>query len=136
MRIAVAYENGNIFQHFGRTEAFKIYDVDNNGKVAASEILGTNGNGHGALANFLAENKVDTLICGGIGGGAQEAVSAAGIKLYGGASGNADEAVAALLAGRLRYNPSVHCEHHNHEHENGAHTCGEHGCHPKMEGRP
>lgn len=127
MRIAVTYEDGNIFQHFGHTEAFKIYDVDQ-GEVLSSEIVGTEGNGHGALAGFLVENKVDTLICGGIGGGAQAALTSAGIRLYGGVSGNADEAVNALLAGTLGYNPDVQCSHHDHEHGDGGHTCGEHGC--------
>lgn len=127
MKIAVTYEDGNIFQHFGHTEAFKIYDVDQ-GEVLSSEIVGTEGNGHGALAGFLAENKVDTLICGGIGGGAQAALASAGIQLYGGGSGNADEAVNALLAGTLGYNPDVQCSHHDHEHGDGGHTCGEHGC--------
>ena len=86
MKIAVTYENGQVFQHFGRTEAFKIYTVED-GKVQKSEVVGTNGNGHGALAGFLQGLGVDTLIGGGIGGGAQNALAAAGIRLYGGASG-------------------------------------------------
>ena len=122
MRIAVTYENGQIFPHFGRTEQFKLYDVDN-GAVTASQVIGTNGNGHGALAGFLRAQGVEALICGGIGGGAQSALAAAGITLYGGASGSADEAVQALLAGNLNYDPNVHCDHH------GAHHHGEHRCH-------
>lgn len=127
MRIAVTYENGNIFQHFGHTESFKIYDVDNN-EITSSEVVDTNGSGHGALAGFLALNNVDTLICGGIGGGAQNALAEAGIELYGGVSGNADEAVKALLDGTLAFNPNVQCNHHDHEHSNHEHKCGEHGC--------
>ena len=100
MKIAVTYENGNIFQHFGHTEAFKIYDIED-GRIAASRVEDTNGSGHGALAGVLKEWKVDTLICGGIGAGAQIALAEAGIKLYGGASGSADAAVEALLAGNL-----------------------------------
>ncbi|MCI8956336.1 MAG: dinitrogenase iron-molybdenum cofactor biosynthesis protein [Eubacterium sp.] len=126
MRIAVTYENGEIFQHFGHTEKFKLYDVENN-KVVASQVADTNGSGHGALAGFLTANKVDVLICGGIGGGAQMVLAEAGIKLYGGVQGNADEAVNALLADTLSFNPDVHCNHHDHEHGEG-HTCGEHGC--------
>ena len=125
MRIAVTYENGEIFQHFGHTEEFKVYDV-HDGKVVASEVVDTNGSGHGALAGVLTALKVDVLICGGIGGGAQMALAAAGIKLYGGVSGNADAAVEALLAGNLDYNPAVKCNHHG-EHGEGL-TCGEHGC--------
>ncbi len=126
MKIAVTYENGNIFQHFGHTEQFKLYTIENN-MVASSEVVDTNGSGHGALAGFLSANGVDTLICGGIGGGAQIALAEAGIKLYGGVSGSADAAVSALLAGDLGYDPEVKCDHHEHEHGEG-HSCGSHGC--------
>ena len=125
MKIAVTYENGEIFQHFGHTETFKIYDIAD-GKVVGAEVVSTNGSGHGALAGFLVEHGVDTLICGGIGGGAQNALAQAGIRLFGGVNGNADEAVNALLAGNLGYDPDVHCNHHDH-HEEG-HSCGDHGC--------
>ena len=131
MKIAVTYENGEIFQHFGHTEQFKLYTVEN-GTITAVEVVDTNGSGHGALAGFLLEHNVDTLICGGIGGGAQNALAQAGIQLYGGVSGNADEAVNALLTGTLGYNPNVHCSHHDHEGEGHAcseHSCGEHSCH-------
>ena len=127
MRIAVTYQNGMIFQHFGHTSQFKLYDVED-GKVTAVQVVDTMGSGHGALASFLAANKVDTLICGGIGGGAQQAHAQAGIRLYGGVSGDADQAVAALLAGKLEFNPNVRCSHHDHEHGSEGHTCGEHGC--------
>ena len=127
MKIAVTYENGQIFQHFGHTEQFKLYEVAD-GKVVRTEVVNTNGSGHGALAGFLMQNGVDTLICGGIGGGAQIALAEAGIKLYGGVSGEADDAVNALLAGNLGYNPDVRCSHHDHEHGEGGHACGEHGC--------
>lgn len=126
MRIAVTYENGQIFQHFGHTETFKIYDIENN-QITSSEVVSTNGSGHGALAGVLTALKADILICGGIGGGAQTALAAAGIKLYGGVSGSADEAVNAFLAGNLNFNPDVHCSHHDHEHGE-EHTCGDHGC--------
>ena len=127
MKIAVAYENGMVFQHFGHTEQFKIYETEN-GQVVSSRIVPTAGQGHGALAAFLAANGVDALICGGIGGGAQMALAEAGIRLYGGVQGAADEAVAALLAGTLGYDPAVHCDHHDHEHGTGAHDCGGHTC--------
>ena len=126
MRIAVTYENGQIFQHFGHTETFKIYDVEE-GKVVHSEVVDTNGSGHGALAGVLNALNADVLICGGIGGGAQTALAAAGIKLFGGVSGDADEAVEAFINETLEYNPDVKCSHHEHNHGEG-HTCGEHGC--------
>lgn len=127
MKIAVTHENGQIFQHFGHTEQFKLYEVEN-GAVISETVTDTNGQGHGALASILAELGADVLICGGIGGGAQTALSAAGIKLYGGVSGSCDEAVAALLNGTLGYDPHVKCNHHEHEHGDGGHTCGAHGC--------
>ena len=125
MKIAVTYENGEIFQHFGHTAEFKIYEVAD-GKVVNAKVVDTNGSGHGALAGFLVQHGVDTLICGGIGGGAQNALAQAGIRLFGGVSGSADDAVNALLAGNLGYDPDVHCNHHDH-HEEG-HSCGDHGC--------
>ena len=127
MRIAVTYENGTIFQHFGHTEQFKLYEAAD-GKITHAEVVDTNGSGHGALAGFLMQHGVDTLICGGIGGGAQAALAEAGIKLYGGVSGDADAAVNALLSGNLDYDPNVHCDHHDHEHGEDGHTCGDHGC--------
>ena len=127
MRIAVTYENGQIFQHFGHTAQFKIYDVAN-GEIVRAEVVDTNGSGHGALAGFLMQLGVDALICGGIGGGAQMALAEVGIRLFGGVSGDADAAVNALIAGNLGYNPDVHCDHHDHEHGEGEHSCGSHGC--------
>lgn len=125
MKIAVTYEDGQIFQHFGHTSQFKLYDVAD-GKVVNSQVVDTNGSGHGALAGFLMQHGVTTLICGGIGGGAQMALANVGITLYGGVSGSADDAVAALLSGNLGYDPDVHCNHHDH---GAGHSCGNHGCH-------
>ena len=129
MRIAVTYENGEIFQHFGHTEQFKLYDVED-GKIVNEQIVDTNGSGHGALAGFLQAAKVDALICGGIGMGAQMALSDAGIKLYGGVQGSADEAAKALAEGNLEYDPDAHCDHHGHHHDGdcGHEHCGEHNC--------
>lgn len=125
MKIGVTYENGQIFQHFGHTEQFKIYEVQD-GKVVSAEVVDTNGSGHGALAGFLQAHQVDALICGGIGGGAQNALASAGIRLYGGVSGEADAAVEALLKDELTYNPNVMCSHHGAHHHEGS--CGSHGC--------
>lgn len=129
MKIAVTYENGSIFQHFGHTKQFKIYEIENN-EIVNTQVIDTAGNGHGALAGFLLEYGVDTLICGGIGAGAQNALAQLGIKLYGGVSGSADEAVKALLEGKLDFDPDVHCDHHGHESHGEGHSCGEHtqGC--------
>ena len=127
MRVAVAYDNGNVFGHFGRTEQFKIYDIKD-GKVVGSQVLGTNGEGCGALAGILSIADVDALICGGIGGGAVNAIEEAGIKLYAGASGNTDAAVEALIGGTLSAVGEANCGHRDHEHGEG-HSCGHGGCH-------
>ena len=126
MRIAVTYEAGQIFQHFGHTENFKLYDVQD-GKVIDSKVVGTNGSGHDALAVLLSECDVNVLICGGIGGGAQVALAEAGIQLYGGVSGDADAAVEAFLKQELNYNPDVKCNHHGEGHEHHG-NCGNGGC--------
>lgn len=131
MIIAVAYENGQVFQHFGHTEQFKLYEVED-GRVTASRILDTNGSGHGALAGFLSGLGVDVLICGGIGMGAQNALAQAGIKLCGGVSGPADAAADSYLSGTLSFSDSANCDHHG-EHHHGQcgenhHGCGGHSC--------
>ena len=133
MKIAVTYENGQIFQHFGHCENFKIYTVED-GKVVDAKVENAAGSGHGALAGFLKTLGVEVLICGGIGGGAQMALAEAGIRLFGGVIGEADAAVDALLAGNLAYNANVQCNHHGHGHGHeeghacGSHGCGSHGC--------
>lgn len=126
MKIATTYENGQIFQHFGHTEQFKIYNVEDE-KIVSSEVVDTNGSGHGALADLLSALNVDVLICGGIGGGAQMALTQAGIKLFGGVQGDADKAVESFIAGILAYDPNAKCEHHDHHHGEGQ-VCGNHGC--------
>ena len=121
MKIAVTYDNGEVFQHFGKTESFKVYEVEDN-NVVSSEVIGSNGTGHGALAGLLAEQGVDVLICGGIGGGAQAALTEAGIELCAGAQGNTDQAVESYLKGEL-VSSGVNCDHHHHEE---GHSCGNH----------
>ena len=120
MKIAATYDNGNIFQHFGKTETFKVYEVEDN-KVVSSEVIGSNGTGHGALAGLLAEQGISVLICGGIGGGAQTALAEAGIEVCSGAQGNTDEAVEAYLKGELT-SAGTTCDHHHHEE---GHSCGD-----------
>lgn len=123
MKIAVTYDNGIIFQHFGRTESFKVYEIENNA-IVSSEIIISNGSGHGALAGVLANNSVNVLICGGIGVGAQTALSEANIEVYAGVDGNCDAAVESYLKGEL-ISTGVNCDHHE---QDGEHSCSEHGC--------
>lgn len=126
MKIAVTYLNGEVFQHFGHSEQFKIYEVEGD-KVVSSEVIDAGGSGHSALAGLLSSNNVNILICGGIGAGAQMALVNEGIKLYGGVKGDADAAVEALLKNSLSYDPDAKCDHHDHIHE-GGHSCSEHNC--------
>lgn len=138
IKLAVTYddETGEIFQHFGHCRNFKIYHLVDN-EVTTTSVVSSGTYGHGGLATFLQNMGVSVLICGGIGGGAQNALKAADIKLYGGVQGLADQAVAAFLKEDLIFNPDVHCDHHHHgdghEHNcgghnhEGGHNCGHHG---------
>lgn len=131
MKVAVTYDNGSVFQHFGRTEEFMIYTIEE-GKITDKEkVDASSTGGHGALAPFLADHGVEALICGGIGGGARAALSSCGIKIYPGVEGSAEEAAEAYAAGKLEYNENAECHHHDHE---GGHEChhegeGHHCCH-------
>jgi len=114
MKIAVTFDNGEVWQHFGQTSEFKIYEVED-GKVVASEVVSTNGAGHGALADFLHEQGAEAVICGGVGSPMIDRLESFGIKAYPGVSGDADSAVRELIAGNLETNESaVHegCHHH------------------------
>ena len=142
MKIAVPFANGEVFQHFGHTENFKLYEIEAD-QVISSEIIDTNGSGHEALADLLSNLSVSVLLCGGIGGGAQAALANAGIEVCSGAQGDADAAVNAYLNGELK-SAGVNCDHH-HEHTEedgcsggcggGCSGCGG-GCHsiPSIEG--
>ena len=124
MRIAVTYENGQIFQHFGHTELFRIYDVED-GKVVHRMTIRPKNAGHEAMAAVLRKAGADLLICGGIGAGAQQALEEMGIRLCAGVSGSSDGAVDAFLRGTLRYTSQSNCTAHD---EGGCgHDCGRHG---------
>lgn len=126
MKIAVTYENGEVFQHFGHSKQLKIFDIENN-NIKEEKILEVNENGHGALVNLLSDNDIEILICGGIGSGAKDALEKANIKCYGGVLGNADSAVKDFLNGNLQYNQNIHCEHDHH-------SCNEHKCNEDKHG--
>ena len=130
MKFAVTYENGQVFQHFGHTEAFKVFTVED-GKIVASEVVSSNGQGHGALAGVLFNLGIEALICGGIGMGARMALAQAGIEVFGGVSGDVDAAAEAFAAGNLNFDPNAKCNHHGEGHTCGSHgdghSCGGHG---------
>lgn len=131
MKIAVTYENGQVFQHFGRTEQFKVYEVED-GSVVSSQVMSTNGSGHEALADFLAGNDIATVICGGVGGGMMQALNIVGIEVCAGVQGDADAAVQAYLNGELESSGvNCSCDHHEEGHE--CHCGG--SCHSSIQGR-
>lgn len=128
MVLAVTYDNGEIGQHFGHSEYFKFYDIDG-GKILDSEVVSTEGQGHCALAQFLYDNGTDALICGGIGPGAQMALGEAGIVVFAGVMGNADQVVNDFIKGELQYQSGATCDHHSHGDGGCGHNCGDHECH-------
>ena len=126
MILAVTYENGQIFQHFGHTQAFKLYQIED-GRVVSSTVVSTNGKGHSALAAYLKLSGAEALLCGGIGGGAVNALNAMGITLYCGVTGDADKAVDDYIHGCLQYSSVANCDHH-HGQSCEEHDCGEDSC--------
>ena len=131
MKIAVTYDNGTVFQHFGRTESFKLFDIENN-EIISSKVITDLGVGHEALAGLLAGYDIDVLICGGLGQGARNALASAGIEVCAGAEGDVDEAVISYLKGELTGSDAVCDHHHEHHHEEEEHACG--GCHEEEGG--
>ncbi len=124
MKIAVTYDNGEVFQHFGHTEQFKIYEIGDN-KVINEEIINTNGTGHGLLGKLLISKGVNALICGGLGSGARSILEENNIKVYPGVAGDSDQAIEDFINNKLDYDENKKCDHHEHEHE---HNCEEHDC--------
>lgn len=132
MIIAVTSKDGEVFQHFGHSEEFTLFEVEN-GTVIETKKVPTNGQGHGALADFLNIHSVNVVICGGIGGGAKAALREKRIEIVPGVIGKVDEIIIKYLSGEKIGNPNIECNHH-HEHGEGhdcgshSHTCGGH-CH-------
>lgn len=138
MKIAVTYENGEVFQHFGKTETFKVYETDGD-RIVSAEVIGTDGAGHEALADYLLMKGVDAVLCGGLGSGALAALSEAGIEVFSGVQGDAAAAVEAFLKGEL-VSTGANC--HEHDGQEAESGCGGHcgscgGCHsmPVIEGK-
>ena len=130
MKIAVSCENNQVFQHFGHTPEFAVFEAQD-GKIMSEEKLSCEGSGHGALATLLANAGVEVLICGGIGGGAMNALARENIFVVGGAEGDVRQAAEDFANGRLKVRANFHCNHHDHEdgHSCGDHGCGSHKCH-------
>ncbi len=124
MKIAIPFENENIYKHFGHTEKFSFYDVIN-GEIQNSKKVETNGAKHRAVADFLVSNNIDTVICGDIGHGAKRILESNNIKVYPGIDGSINNAISALLDGTLPENKEATCENHEmHSHHHHDHSCG------------
>ena len=108
MKIAVSYANGEVFQHFGKTEFFKIYETEGK-RILSGQVVPTDGIGHEALAEFLKGLGVEVVICGGLGDGAMAALTGAGIEVCSGAEGDTDLAVDSYLKGQL-VSTGTNCE--------------------------
>ena len=117
MIIAIPFAEDRVFQHFGKSEQFKLYDL----KTHTSQVLSTNGQGHSSLCAWLMEQHADIVLCGGIGSGAVQMLRQNGIRVYPGNSGFCDVVLLRYAAGLLQEGDST-CSHH---HEG---DCGEHGC--------
>ena len=117
MKVAITYEKGEVFQHFGHTEKLKIYEIENE-EIISENILDTSAHGHELLVKFLKDNNVDILICGGIGNGAKKALEEAHIQLLGGVSGNVQKVIKDYILNKLKYNENVECEHHHNDANN------------------
>ena len=124
--IAITYdkETNSVFQHFGRCENFKVFEIENN-EIKNAQVINSNGTGHGALAGFLSNLGVEILICGGIGLGARNALASVNIQVYPGTNGNVDDIISNFIQGNLDFDPNTECHHHDHDHD---HNCGDHGC--------
>ena len=122
MRIAIPYYQGLIFQHFGHAKQFKIYEIEAH-QILMEMIVEPEVSGHEAVASFLRSIDVRVVICGSIGEGSMRALQDAGILFYGGVSGLADDAITALVAGALAYDPNIKCQHH-HDHDCGGDCSG------------
>lgn len=122
MKVAITYdkETGNVFQHFGKTQFFKIYQIQD-GKIVSSEVIDNGGNGHHELPSYLKDLGIETLILGNRGQGAIDAIAASGLKEMPGITGNADNAAELFAKGELKPNFTAKCSHHG-EHNNDHHN--------------
>lgn len=114
MKFAITYMGGYVFQHFGQTRQFKVYDTDS----GESSILDSGEYSHGSLATLLEMKGVQALLCGGIGDGARNMLKNRGIEVYPGQQGDVDEVAKAFMDGKIVQQHKCTC---NHDHECHCH---------------
>lgn len=127
MKVAVCFEKGRVFQHFGHTEEFKIYDIKDD-KVVDFYYVKTAGEGCSTLVPILKANNVNVLVCGGIGGGAHNHLTEAGIIVVPGVEGEVDDVIGELIQGTLKHGEGANCDHHDHDENHECHHDDEHKC--------
>lgn len=115
LKIAIASEQENVTEHFGHCLNFNIYETDN-AKIIKHTSIPNPGHRPGFLPVFLADLGVNVIISGGMGGGAIDLFNEKGIEVIVGASGKAEDAANAYIAGDLKSTGSV-CHQHMHHGE-------------------
>ena len=106
MKIAVAYEDGNVHPHFGQCTCVKIYEVENNA-VVSTDVVDMSSAGHSMIARVIYTNGAAAVICGNIKPGAALGLEMSDVQLFAGVVGSADEAVKAYIEGTLKHNPDA-----------------------------
>lgn len=118
MRLAIATENGQVAQHFGRCPGFTIVDIDKEGKVISKNFIenpGHKAHQPGAVPRFLKSQNVDFVVAGGMGPNAVHNLQTSGIRVIVGVSGSIDDTISKFLIGSLKGGESL-CEHGEHRH--------------------
>lgn len=103
MIIAVAYNAGEIGEHFGHAEMFALYDYeDANFENCTKRLIDcSDRHGHAAMAELMRDNKVDAVIVGRMGDEARSMLLSFGIVPVVGYCGSADIAADLLMTGQL-----------------------------------
>ena len=111
MLVAITYENGEVFMHYGKTRQFIIFELDNN-EIKSERIIDCGEYSHHTLADLLKLNNVDVVICGGCGVHAIESLEAKNIKVYNGACGDVHNVINEYINGKLKFNGATMCDCH------------------------
>lgn len=119
MKIALPVAGGLINQHFGQSKEFLIVETDGvqvkeQHTVSAAQLQ----HNHGGLAGLLHAEGVETVVLGGIGPYALEALEKSGLKVISGVHGDVLEAARACARGELVSTGAV-CGHHHGPHASG-----------------
>ena len=104
MRVAIAYSGDGTVADFKDALEFKLYDIENS-KVTFAQAIEVRKDWYMSVAEFLAEQQTDAVICKGIGRGAVSSFREGRIKVYAGVEGNADDALASFIKGSLSFDP-------------------------------